>query len=72
MSQPNMNKEYRAELKSLRKNRGHVLRDWKSFVQSRRGMLRTIEREVNGVERKVKRNLGRFDKRIAILEGRLS
>jgi hypothetical protein len=72
MPQPNMKKEYRAELKTLRKNRGHVLRDWKAFAKHRAGLLRAMTREINGAERNVRRNLDRFDKRIAILEGRLS
>lgn len=72
MTQPNMKKEYRSELKILRKNRSHVLRDWKAFAKQCRGRLRVIARELNTVERNVTRNLARFDKRIAILKGRLS
>jgi hypothetical protein len=72
MTQPNMKKEYRAELKSLRKNRGHIVRDWKAFAKDRAAILRTLAREINGAERRVLRNLERFDRRIAILEGRLS
>lgn len=72
MPQPNMKKEYRAELKTLRKNRGFVTLGWKAFVKSKRTELRKFTSEINRAERNTKRTLERFDKRIAILEGRLS
>lgn len=72
MPQPNMKKEYRAEIKILRKNRRHVLLGWKVFAKSRAALLRKMTAEIKGVERRVSRNLASFDKRIAILEGRLS
>lgn len=72
MPQPNMKKEYRAELKTLRKNRRVVTNDWKAFVKSKRAELRKFASAINGAERRAKQSVARFDKRIAILEGRLS
>jgi hypothetical protein len=67
-----MKKEYRAELKSLRKNRRVVTNDWKAFVKSKRAELRKFTTAVNRAERGVVCAVSHFDKRIAILEGRLS
>jgi hypothetical protein len=72
MPQPNMEKEYRAELKILRINRRYALDDWRAFVKCIRRDLRDILREVNKTERAARRSVARYDKRIAILEGRLS
>jgi hypothetical protein len=72
MPQPNMKKEYRAELSLLRRNRRYLLRDWRAFVQGIRRDLRDITRTINKTERGARRSLARYDKRIAIVEGRLS
>ena len=70
--QPNMKKEYRAELKLLRKNRRVVLRDAKAFLEPKLRGIREMMRVVERAERETRQSVRRFDKRIAILEGRLS
>lgn len=77
--QPNMKKEYRAELKLLRKNRRVAQREFNTFIATMRRKARGIMdqldpiiRDVKKIERKTKSTVARYDKRIAILEGRLS
>jgi hypothetical protein len=72
MPQPNMKKEYRAELKLLHRNRRTVLRDAKAVLSAQLFVARSAMKRFERCESVVRRNLERFDKRIAILEGRLS
>lgn len=80
MPQPNMKKEYRAELKSLRKHRRHAQRELKAFIKAMRAAINKIHKEqidpifrdINSATRQTERSLRRYAKRIAILEGRLS
>lgn len=72
MPQPNMKKEYRAELKLLRKNEVHCSCDWRDYVKAKRKEIRAIDRDITTSERRYKTAMGKIKRRIAILEGRLS
>lgn len=70
--QPNMKKEYRAELKVLRKNARSCRRDFLAYVAAKRKEARRIDREITTSERRCNTAMKRLQLRIAILEGRLS
>jgi hypothetical protein len=70
--QPNMKKEYRAELKSVRKQLGRLVRDTRSARAERDRRLRLTKRDFNKLFRRHERAGQRLLKRQQILEGRLS
>lgn len=70
--QPNMKKEYRAELKQLRANERKVRRDRAAFEKNYRAEWKLLNRLLQRSARETERALTRIHKRIAIVEGRLS
>jgi hypothetical protein len=70
--QPNMKTEYRAELKSVRKQLGRLVRDTRSARAGRDRMLRDTKRDFDKLLRRHERAGQRLLKRQQILEGRLS
>jgi hypothetical protein len=68
----NMNPEYRAELRQLSKARKKVLSDYKQLYRDTdRQISALIKRRGKGL-RTSTREVHRIDRRIAILEGRMS
>jgi hypothetical protein len=81
--QLNMNREYRTELKTLRKNRRQLQRERAAGARLTDRALRLIEheasqrrkatlRDFDRCERAAKKAAAALDRRIGILEGRLS
>ena len=68
----NMNKEIKAEIRTLNWARKKIQRDLRAADCIRRRQIRKLEREILRSQRSCGRAVGRIDKRIAILEGRLS
>jgi len=72
MPQPNMKKQYRAELKTLRANKRKILADRKAYFAKKKKELGAIEREIRRAASSSDAALNKLMRRIAILEGRLS
>lgn len=72
MPQPNMKKEYRAELKSLGKHLGRLHREITAAERSRDRERTAMERAWKAVMRRNALAVARITKRILILRGRLS
>ncbi len=68
----NMNKEYRAELRILKRSRKNVRKDWARCLKTNAAQMRKFEREAAAATKRANRATEHLDKRIAILEGRLS
>ena len=67
-----MKKEIRAELRGLKFLRRQTLADFKGdFQQARREQV-AAQKEIFRLQNTVDKNLGKLDRRIAILQGRLS
>lgn len=79
MTPPNMNKQYRAEIRALKGALKQVRRDdkragnalWREHAHHYRAMER-LEREGCRQQKRVNRATAKIEKRISILEGRLS
>lgn len=83
MPQPNMKKEYRAELKSVKKQLSRLTRETRGARKERQRQCRVAECEHGKIMRAIHRDFQRLDrgheragerlmKRQQILEGRLS
>ena len=72
MPQPNMKKQYRAELRELKKRSGEIRRCSKRAITARDHRLREIYRNFIRENRAYGREFDRIEKRRRILEGRLS
>lgn len=72
----NMNKEYRTELRALRKAEAKVQRDTKKenrrLHMEKKRYMASWDRASRGVEQRFQKAVTVIDRRIAILEGRLS
>lgn len=68
----NMTKPYRAELKALKQAKKKVQRDYHRAIASFETIKRLATRDAQKATRTVHKEIARIDKRIAILEGRLS
>jgi uncharacterized protein YyaL (SSP411 family) len=68
----NMAREYRDELKTLRKNRRKVVRDAKKATGDLARKIKALERAHRRGGRAAQKTLALIDRRMAILEGRLS
>jgi hypothetical protein len=83
MTTLNMDKEYRAELRELKKNRRKVERDLateeracmkaiKAAAATQRRTVRNAERNYDRAEKRCRKIIAKFQERQGILEGRLS
>lgn len=68
----NMSREYRDELKTLKKNRRKVLSDHRRATIARNKQIKAITRSQDRGGRATGKVLAVIDRRVAILEGRLS
>jgi hypothetical protein len=68
----NMNKQYRAEIRQLRRNSRKVQSDFKILTRDCEADLRSLVRFHMRTKKRVEREEARINRRIAILEGRLS
>jgi len=68
----NMNREYRDELRTLKKHRRKVGSDWMAFYRGNRRAVVKLERELKRGLRAFDKTMKAIDRRAAILEGRLS
>jgi hypothetical protein len=68
----NMNKEYRAELKQLRKTEKKLNSDYKKLIRETTRQMAALNRSGQRGRMATHRELARIQKRRAILEGRLA
>lgn len=68
----NMSREYRDELKTLRRHRRKVVTDYKTAQRGYAKDLRALNRAMKRCDKMVEKALAGIDRRIGILEGRLS
>jgi hypothetical protein len=68
----NMKKQWRAELRTLKKNRRLTDLEFLRLNKKLRLLIASFTRQINRNSRVCLRQTGRLDRRIAILEGRLS
>ena len=68
----NMKKEIREEIRQLRTTRHKVALDWNTEVKRLGKELRKIESSLKATNRNCDRAMSEIDRRIAILQGRLS
>lgn len=67
-----MTKPYRAELKALKQAKKKVQRDYHRAITAFQTIKRLADRDAQKATRAVHKEITRIDKRIAILQGRLS
>ena len=68
----NMNKQFRAEVSELKRNRRFVLQSFHEDLKHAKRDLNYAMREIKRLGRDQEKNLIKIDRRIAILNGRLS
>ena len=72
MNQPNMTKENRAEIRTLRASRKKITRDWFAEIKHLGREKRSLESALARANRNSEKAVNKIDRRIAILPGRLS
>ena len=65
-------RQIKAELRDLKRNRAIISKTHLQWVREQSRSIEAIRREVNRGNRAVLRSFAKIDRRIAILEGRLS
>lgn len=68
----NMTKQYRTELRVLRKSKAKLERDFVQFEREHQKKAKALRRDHQRSVQSVAKSMNRIDERIAILEGRLS
>ena len=68
----NMTKQFRAEVRALKRNRRIVLKDFSEELKNARKDIAYATREINRLNRAEAKEMAKIDRRIAILNGRLS
>lgn len=67
-----MNKQYRAEIKVLQKDRHDVCLQWTAEIKRLGAEKRKLQSAISQVNRNSEKSVAKIDRRIAILRGRLS
>ena len=68
----NMKKEIRAEIRTLRKARHQVCLDWTAEIRHLGREIRALQSALNRANRNSEKAVKKIDRRILILQGRLS
>lgn len=65
-------KQYRAEVRDLKKNRRQIAKTHALWIRERQRVIRDLNRELVKGDKAVARSHQKIDRRIAILEGRIA